>query len=105
NDTVESSRGQPSGTLCVATITGTPIGWLPPQPPATSNVRRPYTITPRLAASGSPALASDVCEVGCGLLYQANTRCTPSEGSATKPSSDIDISAATVAIGSSFWSQ
>src|SRR5215472_15543212 len=93
-DTVEPSRGQPSGTLCVKTTTGAPVGCRPSQPCATSNVRRPYTITPRPMSAASPAGSRGDCS-GCGLPYQANTSWTPSPGSATNPSSDTDMSATT----------
>ena len=77
NDTDEPGRGQPSGTWWVTTITGTPVGCRPAQPPAVLNVRRPATMTRSPAAPGSDG-PSVGWEAGCGLLYHANTRSTPS---------------------------
>src|SRR4051794_12560668 len=111
NWTVEPGRGQPSGTWCVTTKAGTSHGCCPSQPPATSNVRRPVSMAPisaanpfRCAALGAETrnVMSDVAlAVGTSMSpekYQSKTSATPSFASATYPSSDIDMSATTLAM-------
>src|SRR5689334_25288534 len=101
--TVELGRGHPAGTWWVSTNAG-PHQWFPPQPWATSKVRRPVSTAPRLEDSSRMcrALGSDTLNViGSDppvaistvpeLKYQSNTSATPSLPSATKPSSDMDI--------------
>ena len=62
--TVESGRGHPSGTSWVKKNAG-PHAWLPPQPPATSNVRRPVSTAPssEVRAADCSALGSDIRNV------------------------------------------
>jgi hypothetical protein len=59
------------------TTTGTPIGCVPPQPPARSNVRRPQTSAPTLciAPPSTFALPSETWKVKCGF----------GDGTATSP--------------------
>src|SRR5262245_10020508 len=111
NWTVEPGRGQPSGTWWVTTNAGTSHGCSPSQPPALSNVRRPVSMAPISAIKPLtwPALAAETRNVMSDLLlgieistsaekYQSKTSSTPSSGSATNPSSDIDMIATTLAM-------
>lgn len=110
--TVEFGRGQPAGMLWVKTKAG-PQEWFPPHPPATSKVRRPVMTAPNsdVRLRMCPALGSDTLNVidpgppvrtwtFPELKYQSKTSDTPSFGSATKPSSDIDMIAMTFDIKS-----
>src|SRR5213083_2702253 len=111
NWTVEPGRGQPSGTWWVATKAGTSHGCWPPQPSATSNVRRPVSMAPTsvtkplrwsaLGAETRNVMPDVVLAVGTSTSpekYQSKTSATPSFASATYPSSDIDMSATTLAM-------
>src|SRR4029078_8069147 len=115
NSTVEPGLGQPSGTSCVTTNAGPHACW-PPQPSAASNVRRPVSIAPssairplRCSALGSETrnvISIVGLEMGISSWpekYHSNTSSTPSFASATYPSSDIDMSATTLAIGRTPW--
>src|SRR3954452_2503400 len=106
--TVEPGRGQPSGTSCVTTKAG-PQAWLPPQPSAISNVHRPVSIEPRPAVSSRRCRPLDSATrkvIGSApptgtswspeWKYQSKTAEGLSSGSATKPSSDMDIRAMTL---------
>src|SRR5215216_3996315 len=112
--TVELGRGHPAGTWWVSTNAG-PHAWFPPQPCATSNVRRPVSTAP--SSDQRPrrclALGSDTLNVmgseppvwnatSPEFMYQSNTSATPSLGSATKPSSDMDMMATSFDIARSF---
>src|SRR4051794_815906 len=116
--TVEPGRGQPSGTSCVTTKAG-PHAWLPPQPSAISNVRRPVSIAPRPAVSSRRCRPLDSATrkvIGSApptgtssspeWKYQSKTAEGLSSGSATKPSSDMDIRAMTLDISTPVrWSR
>src|SRR2546422_4409062 len=88
--TVELGRGHPAGTWWVSTNAGAQA-WLPPQPWATSKVRRPVSMAPspdvrprRCSALGSDTLnvmGSDPpvwISTSPELMYQSNTSATPS---------------------------
>ena len=109
NWTVEPGRGQPSGTWWVTTKAGTSHGCWPPQPSATSNVRRPVRKAPTSAIKPftCSALSGETWNVMSDVVlgmetstspekYQSNTSSTPSFASATYPSRDIDMSATTL---------
>src|SRR5207344_3192741 len=107
--TVEPGRGQPSGTWWVTTKAGTSHGCWPPQPSATSNVRRPVRMAPTSAVKPLrwSALGAETWNVMSDLVlavetstspekYQSKTSATPSFASATYPSRDIDMRATTL---------
>src|SRR4249920_3940613 len=109
NWTVEPGRGHPSGSSWVATKADTSHGCWPPQPSATSNVRRPVSMAPTSAVKPLrwSALGGETWNVMPDLVlavetstspekYQSNTSATPSFASATYPSRDIDMSATTL---------
>ncbi|WP_158647346.1 hypothetical protein [Actinoplanes sp. ATCC 53533] len=110
NVVVESARGQPGGTEWLTTKTGAPHGCVPPQPPARSKTRRPARSAPTAPVNAGrrcSALAAETRAVMSAfqlgistspLPYQPNSSSTPSPRSATKPSSDIDMSATTLAM-------
>ena len=111
NWTVESGRGQPSGTLWVTTNAGISHGCRPPQPSARSKVRRPVSMAPTSAVKALrwSALGGETLNVMPELplavgtstspeKYQSKTSATPSFASATYPSRDIDISATTLLV-------
>ena len=93
--TVELGRGHPAGMWWVSTNAG-PHAWFPPQPWATSKVRRPVSTAPssderprRCSALGADTLnvmgsAPPVWNsTSPELKYQSNTSATPSLRSAT----------------------
>ena len=93
--TVESGRGHPAGMVWVTTNAG-PHAWFPPQPWATSNVRRPVSTAPssEVRVRTCSALGADTLNVmesappvsistSPELKYQSNTSPTPSPASAT----------------------
>src|SRR4051794_33236778 len=105
--TVELGRGHPAGMWWVRTNAG-PQAWFPPQPWATSKVRRPVSTAPssdhrprRCSALGADTLNVIGSEPPVWnstfpeLRYQSNTSATPSFRSATYPSSDMDMIATT----------
>src|SRR6185436_10190566 len=111
--TVEPGRGQPAGTWWVSTNAG-PQAWFPPQPWATSKVRRPVSTapSPEVRLRTCSALGPDILNVmgsdppvwistSPEVKYQSNTSATPSLRSATKPSSDMDMIATTFDIACS----
>ena len=95
----------------VTTNAGTSHACWPPQPSATSNVRRPVRKAPVSAIKPLrwSALAAETWNVKSGVgigmgtstspeKYQSNTSATPSFASATNPSRDIDMRAITLAM-------
>src|SRR3569833_847509 len=101
--------GPSAGGSWVTTTTGTPSGWVPPQPWVMSYRCRPATSapTPAIDSRMYAALAGDMRNVAHStavgtstspLPMQPNSLSIPSAGSAMNPSSDIDMLAMTLLI-------